>query len=222
MWFFTIIISCGQEKVQEGNSQFEAQSDFDANLYHDKTSQTIITEFVQNHNDDLIIIDKTAMKLYFFKNKQLQSGYPVPIALGFEPVKAKEKSGDGRTPEGEFYLYSRVSGHSQFAYFMGISYPNEKNAERGLKDGIINNNQYKTILEQLKNKQRPLMNTNLGGEIGIHTMLQGDSHPVGTVTASNWTLGCIALEFQDMIRLFNQSRIGIRVFIIGETHKQNY
>jgi lipoprotein-anchoring transpeptidase ErfK/SrfK len=53
-------------------------------------------------------------------------------------------------------------------------------------------------------------------------MLHGDSYAAGTVTASNWTLGCIALEYQDLITLFNQSRIGMRVSIIGETYKQKY
>ncbi|MDD4310314.1 MAG: L,D-transpeptidase [Candidatus Cloacimonetes bacterium] len=227
LWVFVLIMILGEAYCQTQKKKSSAVLPANADEmafypYIDEVSKRIITDYAAKHPQKLIVIDKTAMKLYFYEKGQLQTGYPIPIALGSDAVNPKLQSGDGRTPEGEFYLYSKVSGHSEFAYFMGISYPNKLDAERGLKSGLITKKQYNQITSRLANNQRPTMNTALGGEIGIHTVLSNSTISYGDVTGSNWTLGCIALEYMDMQKLFGQVKMATKVLIIGETYKKNH
>ncbi len=52
--------------------------------------------------------------------------------------------------------------------FIGISYPSIEDAERGLKQVLINRRQYDAIVKEIRNRKRPPWNTPLGGEIGLH------------------------------------------------------
>jgi len=63
------------------------------------------------------------------------------VALGLSPVEDKIRAGDRRTPEGDFYICMKNS-HSQFYLSLELSYPNQKHADRGLRDGLITRAQY--------------------------------------------------------------------------------
>ena len=58
------------------------------------------------------------------------------VALGLQPKKRKRKAGDYRTPVGKYYV-SDKSRNSRFHRFVGISYPNIEDAERGYQKGLI-------------------------------------------------------------------------------------
>jgi murein L,D-transpeptidase YafK len=124
------------------------------------------------------------------------------VGLGLSPVGDKVRSGDHRTPEGDFYIFTR-NDKSQFYLSLGVSYPNEVHAERGLRDGLITKAQYNSIMRALKAKQTPLQNTRLGGTIYIH----------GNGAGSDWTWGCVALEDSDVRELFNAIPVGTPVRI---------
>jgi hypothetical protein len=105
------------------------------------------------------------------------------VALGADPDLDKVRQGDHRTPEGEFYVCTR-NDLSKFHLFLGLSYPNEEDAERGLRDKLISKGEYQRILSAMHSRVRPPWNTGLGGEVGIH----------GGGVGQDWTWGCIALE----------------------------
>ena len=128
--------------------------------------------------------------------------YRYKIALGREPTGDKKKEGDFKTPLGTFYVCTKNS-MSKFHLFLGLSYPNDEDAGRGLEAGLINKKQYNAILAAQKNKRQPPWNTQLGGEIGIH----------GNGSSGNWTAGCIAVENKEIERLFGLCEIGTRVEI---------
>ena len=114
----------------------------------------------------------------------------------------KEKQGDYKTPEGEYYICSK-NDHSQFYLSLGISYPNSSNAEQGLKTGLLSKSQYQQIQSAITHKRKPPMNTRLGGDIMIH----------GFGTARDWTWGCIAMENADVKELFDMIPVGTLVTI---------
>lgn len=124
------------------------------------------------------------------------------MVLGFAPEGDKVKQGDGRTPEGDFYVCTK-NDKSRFHLSLGLSYPNEAAAERGLRDKIIGRKQYERIVRALRNKQRPPWDTALGGEIMIH----------GGGTGGDWTLGCVALENPHIEELFKVLPMGTPVRI---------
>src|SRR5205823_14674797 len=104
--------------------------------------------------------------------------------------------------EGDFYIFTK-NDQSAFYLSLGISYPNEAHATRGLHDGLITKTQYDTIMNALKAKQAPPQNTRLGGDIYIH----------GNGSGSDWTWGCVALENEDIRELFSAVGVGTPVTI---------
>lgn len=125
------------------------------------------------------------------------------IALGSAPEGDKEREGDGRTPEGDFYVCSRNPA-SKYHLSVGLSYPDAEDAERGLASGIISKREHRAIVDAIRHFKRPPWNTALGGEIAIH----------GGGSDSDWTAGCIALEDAEIEELFNALPLGTSVRIL--------
>jgi len=124
------------------------------------------------------------------------------VGLGFNPIGTKTQEGDGRTPEGEYYVCSK-NPKSNYHLSLGLSYPNESDASRGLKAGLIGKPEYDEIAAAIRQVARPAWNTKLGGEIFIH----------GGGSRTDWTLGCIALENIDIEELFQVIPFGTPVTI---------
>jgi murein L,D-transpeptidase YafK len=147
-----------------------------------------------------IIVRKSERKLFLYSAGKLVRTFK--IGLGLSPLGDKVRAGDRRTPEGDFYIFTR-NDKSAFYLSLGISYPNEVHAARGLRDGLINRTQYKAIMLALKAKKTPPQNTRLGGDIYIH----------GRGSSSDWTWGCVALEDTDIRELFEAVTVGTPVSI---------
>jgi murein L,D-transpeptidase YafK len=147
-----------------------------------------------------IVIKKSQRQLLLFSADKLVRTYR--IGLGLSPAGDKVRQGDRRTPEGEFYIFTK-NDQSAFYLSLGISYPNAAHAERGLRDGLITKAQYESIMRALRAKKTPPQNTRLGGDIYIH----------GNGAQSDWTWGCAALENADMLELFKAVPVGTPVTI---------
>jgi len=147
-----------------------------------------------------IVVSKSKRRLELYSDGRVVRAYRV--GLGFDPVGDKVNEGDGRTPEGEFYVYVK-NPKSNYYLSLGLSYPNLEHAARGLRAGLITKVQDEKISEAIKNKTGPPQNTALGGLIYIH----------GHGSASDWTLGCVALENDDMKELFEAAPKGMKVVI---------
>ena len=109
------------------------------------------------------------------------------IGLGGSPIGDKNKEGDQKTPNGSYYICTRVTKTS-YTLFMGISYPNIEDANRN--KASINDNTYNTIKTKIERYELPPWNTPLGGAIGIH----------GGGDKRDWTAGCIAVS-DDAIKI---------------------
>ena len=147
-----------------------------------------------------IIVYKRERKLELYSNNTLLRTYRV--GLGFSPVADKVREGDGATPEGDFYIFVK-NNKSAYYLSLGVSYPNVEDAERGLRDGLINRAQYNAIVEAHRKKTSPPQYTKLGGLIYIH----------GHGAKSDWTWGCVALENDHMKELYDAVSVGTPVTI---------
>jgi murein L,D-transpeptidase YafK len=150
--------------------------------------------------DPKIVVKKAQRQLLLFSGDKLVRTYR--IGLGLSPLGDKVRAGDRRTPEGEFYIFTR-NDRSAFYLSLGLSYPNTAHAERGLRDGLITRAQYDAITRALRAKKAPPQNTHLGGDIYIH----------GNGAQSDWTWGCVALENEDIRELFDAVSVGTPVTI---------
>jgi lipoprotein-anchoring transpeptidase ErfK/SrfK len=151
-----------------------------------------------------IEINKRKRKLFLYSEEKVVRIYKV--ALGFNPIDDKGRQGDGCTPEGKFYV-CRKNSQSEYYLSLGISYPNAEDAARGLREGIITPEQYTQIMHAIRSQETPPWNTPLGGAIYIH----------GCGSQRDWTLGCIALDNDNIKELFAVVPNGTPLSIYSDT-----
>ena len=148
-----------------------------------------------------IVVKKSERLLELWQGGALVESFP--IGLGWAPEGHKQVEGDGKTPEGEYYVCVR-NHNSSFYLSLGVSYPNKEDAEAALADGRIDRATYERIKRAIENGQRPDWNTALGGAIMIH----------GHGSSSDWTAGCIAVENEVMDLLFDYCSLGTKITIL--------
>jgi murein L,D-transpeptidase YafK len=137
---------------------------------------------------DRIVVEKAERTLTLYRDQRVLRTYR--IALGRNPVGAKEQEGDGRTPEGTYAITGR-NPQSAFHRSLRISYPNAADRRRAARAGV-----------------RP------GGDIMIHGLPNGAGAIGAAHRLRDWTEGCIAVtnhEIEEIWRLVpNGTRIQIR------------
>lgn len=149
----------------------------------------------------LIVIKKSERRLELFENDEFVKAYKV--VLGSCPVGDKTAEGDGKTPEGEYNIFVK-NDKSKYFLSLGISYPAKKDADNGLANSAITDEEFNLISNAISGNDRPPQKTALGGEIYIH----------GGGVDGDWTKGCIALDDGDMQELFDRVKVSAGVKIL--------
>ena len=147
-----------------------------------------------------LVVKKSERKLEDFDGEKLVKTYR--IVLGFAPEGDKEIEGDGKTPLGEFYLFTK-NEQSKFYLSLGVSYPGIEDAARGLKKNLISQAEYDAIIQAVADKKMPPQDTKLGGAIYIH----------GGGIEKDWTWGCLALKDEEMKEIFEAIPVGAKILI---------
>lgn len=129
-----------------------------------------------------IVVHKAERKMYLLHGNEVIDVYD--IHLGNTPVGHKQFEGDGKTPEGQYYITHR-NPRSQFHLSLGISYPNAADRAYAAAQG-----------------KEP------GGDIFIH----GESpYPSGK---DDWTVGCIAVTNAEMDVIYAMVNPGTPIWIL--------
>lgn len=121
---------------------------------------------------DLIVVIKSKRVMFLMKEGKILKAYRV--ALGKNPVGAKYAQGDGKTPEGRYYIVGR-NPNSNFYKSLKISYPNERDIEKAIRLGV-----------------------NPGGGIMIHGLSKNVEYLGKYHILDDWTEGCIAVTNEEM------------------------
>jgi murein L,D-transpeptidase YafK len=129
-----------------------------------------------------IQVHKADRKLYLFHNSRVLKSYDV--ALGFQPVGHKEFEGDGKTPEGAYFI-SYKNPDSDYHLSLKISYPNE--ADIAFAEAA---------------EKSP------GGDIVIH------GGPDKRVNTRDWTWGCVAVTDREMEVIYSMVKEGTPIYIL--------
>lgn len=129
-----------------------------------------------------VVVNKGARRMYLLNEETVLRRYI--IDLGFEPIGDKFFEGDGRTPEGNYFI-DRRNPDSQFHLSLGISYPNARDRAEAARLG------------------KPP-----GGDIFIH----GESSTFRR-KRSDWTWGCIAVTNDEMEDVYAMVRNGTPIRI---------
>lgn len=130
-----------------------------------------------------VIVQKADRKLFLMHGDRVLRAYPVE--LGFAPVGHKRFEGDGRTPEGVYYI-DRRNPNSDFHLSLGISYPNARDRALAQRAG-----------------KSP------GGDIFIHGRPNGRPRD----RRKDWTEGCISLKNRHMEWVYAMVRNGTQVVL---------
>jgi len=136
---------------------------------------------------DRIVVEKAARKLSIFRDSKQIKTYR--IALGRNPVGAKQAEGDMKTPEGIYKIDSR-NPQSSFHLALHISYPSDDDKARVAERGV---------------------------PAGFDIMIHGIRNGLGWIGAfhrwTDWTVGCIALTDEEIEELFRVTPGGTTIEI---------
>ena len=125
-----------------------------------------------NEPIDMIIVEKSLRTLQVLQNGIIVKTFS--IDLGFDPIGHKHFKGDGKTPEGLYYI-SKKSTNSDFYLSLQISYPNKWDQRNA---------------------------GNFGRNAGDYIMIHGEPNNKSAPDKKDWTNGCIALSNQDINKLY--------------------
>ena len=129
-----------------------------------------------------VMVFKKARIMHLLNGNRILKSYR--IDLGFAPVGDKKRSGDGKTPEGAYFI-DRRNPDSEFHLSLGINYPNRRDLAEARAKGV-----------------------DPGGDIFIH----GQGNPVSRLLA-DWTWGCIAVTNDEIEEIYAMVRNGTPVLI---------
>ena len=124
-----------------------------------------------------VVVNKGARRMYLLNENDVLRKYKVD--LGFAPLGHKRIEGDGKTPEGRYFI-DRRNPQSRFYLSLGISYPNARDVAEARALG-----------------QSP------GGDIFIHG--QPNS---GRINRDDWSLGCISVRNHEMREIYRMVGTG--------------
>lgn len=128
-----------------------------------------------------IQVHKADRKLFLLHgNKVLET---FKVKLGGNPVGPKQFEGDGKSPEGAYFITHR-NPNSAYHLSLGISYPNTADRAFAASQG-----------------KRP------GGDIFIH------GGPQKMFVRGDWTAGCIAVSDRQIEQIYAMVNPGTPVFI---------
>ena len=136
---------------------------------------------------DSIVVEKSKRTLTLF-----QSGIAVrvyQVALGKDPLGDKVKKGDGKTPEGVYFIDFK-NPQSKYHKALHISYPDAFHAQRANSLGV-----------------------SPGGDIMIHGLPKAFSKMGAEHRNWDWTEGCIAVTDQEIEEIWSAIPTGAKIQI---------
>lgn len=136
---------------------------------------------------DSILVKKSQRKMHLIIDNQPYRTYS--ISLGGNPVGHKQREGDNRTPEGDYYIDWR-NPNSAFHLSLRISYPNEDDQARAEAQG-----------------------DSPGGMIMIHGEGESEGRGGRLSRRKDWTQGCIAVTNREMEEIWQMVADGTPISI---------
>lgn len=134
---------------------------------------------------DHIQVSKSARSLTLVGQGEILRSYKVN--LGFTPDGHKQQYGDGRTPEGRYYV-DRRNPRSAYHLSLGINYPNANDVAQAKAMGI-----------------------DPGNDIFIH----GGPRLTRDRNKPDWTAGCIAVSDAEIEEIWAMVPLGTPIVILA-------
>jgi murein L,D-transpeptidase YafK len=161
------------------------------------TITAVSTFFYAHHNwnrlpagtkIDRILVEKAERKLSILREGKVIKTYR--IALGSNPIGAKQEEGDMKTPEGVYTIDYR-NPNSDYHLALHVSYPSDEDNARAAERGV-----------------------NAGFDIMIHGLPNGQGWMGAVHRQKDWTAGCMAVTDEEIEELWRVTPDGTTVEIL--------
>lgn len=136
---------------------------------------------------DSILVDKSDRKLTLFFRGEVVKTYD--IALGRNPVGDKTRRGDGKTPEGLYFIEGR-NPQSKYHLSLRVSYPRADQRARASQLGVP-----------------------AGGDIMIHGLPDAFASVGALHRQQDWTEGCVAVTNEEIDEIWSAVPNGAKILI---------
>lgn len=136
---------------------------------------------------DRLVVDKHTRLLTAYAQGEAVRQYR--IALGWAPEGHKQVEGDGKTPEGTYFVDGK-NPNSRYYKNLGVSYPNAEDQTAAAA-----------------------LDASPGGDIKIHGLPAGQEHLADTHWMRDWTAGCIAVSNEEIDELYARTPLGTPIEI---------
>lgn len=133
-----------------------------------------------------VVVNKSDRMMFLLSGSTVLRSYD--IDLGNQPVGTKQFEGDGKTPEG-IYFIDRFNPRSAYHLSVGISYPRPEDTARAMSVG-----------------RKP------GGDIFFHGR-GPDGEKARRAGKADWTAGCIAVEDAEIEEIYAMLQTRVPVVI---------
>ena len=137
---------------------------------------------------DLILVEKANRKLTLYRNDLVVKSYKV--ALGAQPVGTKTRDGDGRTPEGDYFIDYKHP-NSRFHLALRLSYPTPQEQAAAAANG-----------------------TSAGSDMMIHGIRNGLGILSFLHRTVDWTDGSIAVTNGEIEEIWRYVGTGTKMKIV--------
>ena len=134
---------------------------------------------------DRIILEKSKRELSIFRSGKKLKTYRV--ALGRNPIGAKQEEGDKKTPEGIYTIDGRKDDND-YHLALHISYPSPDDVARAAERGVA-----------------------AGSDIEIHGLPNGQGAIGVGHRLLDWTAGCIAVTDEEIEELWRVTPVGTAI-----------
>jgi murein L,D-transpeptidase YafK len=141
----------------------------------------------KKYEADSMVLDKSDRRLTMYHRGKVV--YTYDVALGKEPVGAKSRRGDGRTPEGVYFIEGR-NPESKYHLALRISYPSDRDRVRATTLGV-----------------------SPGGDIMIHGLPKAFASVGSLHRQQDWTEGCVAVTNDEIEEIWRSVPNGARILI---------
>ncbi|MDO5643249.1 MAG: L,D-transpeptidase family protein [Paracoccus sp. (in: a-proteobacteria)] len=133
-----------------------------------------------------VVVNKSDRRMYMLSGQTVLRSYKVE--LGNQPLGHKQFEGDGKTPEGVYFI-DRFNPRSAYHLSVGINYPRPQDTAHAMAAG-----------------RKP------GGDIFFHGRGR-DGHLALRDGKADWTAGCIAVEDSEIEEIYAMLSTGTQVVI---------
>ncbi len=180
------------------------------NLRNDPVRELMAERGIKKINHPIIIINRKEYTLSLYNDTTFIKDYRAYFGRNVQSQKSRKN--DLATPVGNYQI-CEIDTTYQYDKLFKLNYPNISDISEGLRKGIITQQQYDSLKDELRNGGCPRTDTELGNNIGIQGLGRLNFLLKNLPFVYNWTDGSIAISNESIDEIYPLVKKGTKVVI---------